>query len=358
MTRIVQLANFYGPQSGGLRTVVDRVGQGYIAAGIDRVLIVPGATDSEVVDEQGTRLTVAAPLLPGSGGYRVMIRRDRVAGLLDDLRPDCVEVSDKLSLGWVAGHGGVSVLFSHERIDAIAAPRVPAWFPIGAVADFRNRRLAARFDHVVCTSGFAQDEFDRVGATNVTRVPLGVDLDVFRPAPHRAGAALVCLGRLSKEKRPEVAIRALAALRDRGVDAHLIMVGGGPMRNALRAAAAGLPVTFTGHVSDRAAVARLLARADATIAPCPAETFGLSVLESLACGTPVVVSAAGGAHELITAGCGRAAPPDGESFAAAIETLLCLPRARLAARSRAEAYPWTRTVAGMLAVHGLDAVTQ
>jgi len=80
------------------------------------------------------------------------------------------------------------VLFSHERLDAILAPRVPAWFPLATAADRVNRRLARLADVVVCASASATVEFERIGACEVRRVPLGVDLEVFAPpARSRAG---------------------------------------------------------------------------------------------------------------------------------------------------------------------------
>ena len=355
MTRIVQLANFYGPESGGLRTVLHQLGRGYRAAGVERVLIVPGPVDSEDADDAGVRVTVASPVLPGAGGYRVIVRTRHVARTIEALAPDRLEVSDKLTLTWVASLDPTAVLFSHERLDAILASRVPRWFPLARAADAWNRRLVDRFRRVVCTSAFACEEFDRIGADNVTRVPLGVDLDTFRPADRLPGrrVELVCVGRLSKEKRPELAVATLARLVDHGIDAHLTVAGGGPLAEQLGRAASGLPVTFVGHVSERTRVAALLGHADVALAPCPVETFGLSILEALACGTPVVVADRGAAGELIDEGCGRAAPAEPDSFAAAVLEVLSVPDARQAARARAECYPWSVTTDAMLASHSL-----
>ncbi len=72
--------------------------------------------------------------------------------------------------------------------------------------------------------------------------------------------------------------------------AVLVVAGDGPLRRPLQASAARLPVRFLGHVASRESLAKLLATADVVIAPSPAETFGLSALEALASGTPVVVS--------------------------------------------------------------------
>jgi alpha-1,6-mannosyltransferase len=359
MTRIVQLANFYGPESGGLRTVLDELGRGYERAGFERFSIVPGERDAEVSTEAGTTMTLAAPLLPGGGGYRLLNSRARVEAVLDRIGPDRLEVSDKLSLvwasRWASARGLRCILLSHERLDAILAARVPRWFPLPRAADWWNRRLVARFDQLVCTSSFGAEEFERIGATNLTRVPLGVDLDVFQPGPSSPVGCtqLVMVGRLSKEKRPGLAIETVRELRGRGVDARLTIVGAGPLAPRLAAAAEGLPVRFTGHVQDRGAVAALLAGADVALAPCPVESFGLSVLEALAAGTPVVVGEGGASAELIDDSCGRIAATDPASMGQAVVALLDVPGRRASARVRAERYPWSRTVDGMLAAHRL-----
>jgi alpha-1,6-mannosyltransferase len=359
MTRIVQLANFYGPESGGLRTVLDELGRGYERAGFERFSIVPGESDAEVSTDAGTKVTLAAPLLPGGGGYRVLHSRARVEAVLQRIGPDRLEVSDKLSLVWVSrwasARGLPCVLLSHERLDAILAARIPRWFPLPRAADWWNRRLVGCFDRVVCASSFSAEEFERIGATNLIRVPLGVDLDVFRPRPSSpiGCTELVMVGRLSKEKRPELAIDTVRVLRERGVDARLTIVGAGPLAPRLVAAAEGLPVRFTGHVRDRGAVAALLASAGVALAPCPVESFGLSVLEALAAGTPVVVGEGGASAELIDDSCGRIASTDPALMAEAVVALLDVPGRRLSARGQAERYPWSRTVDGMLAAHHL-----
>ena len=360
MSRIVQLANFYGPQSGGLRTVLEELGRGYTRAGLERFLVVPGERDAEESTDSGTRITISSPYLPGSGGYRVLRSRARVRGVLERIRPDRVEVSDKLSLVWVSRWARARrvpcVLLSHERLDAILAPRVPGWFPLARAADWRNRRLVGAFDRVVCTSAFGAREFERIGATNLARVPLGVDLDTFRPRPagRGDGTHLVTVGRLSKEKRPGLAIEALRTLRERGVEAHLTLAGAGPLADELGTAARDLPVAFVGHVSDRDRLADLLARADVAVCPCPAECFGLSALEALAAGTPVVVAAGGATAELTDGLCGKAARPDPAALADAVTAVLAGDGHRAAARARAEQYPWSRTVDMMLNVHQLQ----
>jgi alpha-1,6-mannosyltransferase len=132
----------------------------------------------------------------------------------------------------------------------------------------------------------------------------------------------------------------------------LVMAGDGPLRARLERAARrrSLPVRFTGFVTDPKQLATLLASADVVLAPGPVETFGLAALEALACGTPVVVSAASALPEVV----GRAGVAvDGEDFAGGVRALLGRDPGtrRAAARSRAEEFGWPASVAAFLAVH-------
>ncbi|MEJ7844564.1 MAG: glycosyltransferase [Acidimicrobiales bacterium] len=372
MARIVRLANFVAPTSGGLATTLDELGRGYRAAGHDPVLIVPAGRDSARTTPSGTVVALRSPPLAGLP-YRALVDRPRVRRLLEALRPDRVEVHDRLTLAWVgswAWRAGVpAVIVAHERIDGILAGRAPGWFPLGAAADAANRRVLPRFELALCASAYAAAELHRVRhPARVRVVPLGVDLARFRPASPGgrrvpgAGPRLVAVGRLSAEKRPDVAIATLRALVRRGAPAHLVMVGDGPARARLERAAAGLPVRFTGHV-DRAAVSRLLAGADVAIAACPVETFGLAALEALASGTAVVaarggalgvvVPASGPAGRLVDVGVGV----DSDAVADGVEALLDEPEPtrRDAARAVAEAHPWSRTLDGFLAAHDFAA---
>ncbi|WUI02561.1 glycosyltransferase [Spirillospora sp. NBC_00431] len=358
--RIVQLANLYSPVSGGLRTAVDMLGAGYAAAGHQRALVVPGRAHTRTESEKGLLITVpGASVAPG---YRLVLDPRPVLRVLARLKPDVVEVSDKASLTvaarWARRRGVRAVLFSHERLDAILAPHLPGRLPVDRVTDRWNRRLAAMFDEVVTTSAFAAAEFARVGTPRLHRVPLGVDLATFRPAGDTAGRTgsfrLVHLGRLSREKNPDLALTTVRELRRRGVPVLLDVVGSGPRHAALRSLAdrEALPVRFHGHVHRRADVVRLLAAADVALATCSVESFGLAVLEALACGVPVVAADRGAARELLAPGAGVAVPPTPERFADGTEELLRAPRPlrRSAARTRAEQYPWATTTSRMLEI--------
>ncbi|MFF0108481.1 glycosyltransferase [Streptomyces hirsutus] len=366
--RIVRLANFVAPASGGLRTALRELGKGYRTAGHESVLVVPGDRASDRETEQGRVITLPGPLLPGTGGYRVLTDKRRLTALLGDLAPDRLEVSDRTTLRWTgrwARRARVpAVMVSHETADGV----LRTWgMPEGAArrtADALNVRTAHTYARVVCTTEFAEREFARIGARNVVRAPLGVDLTERRPALRdpsvRARYAratetlLVTCTRLSVEKRPGTALDALEALRRRGRRAVLVVAGDGPLRKRLeqRARERGLPVVFLGHVLDRTFLGALQASADVCLAPGPAETFGLAALEAMACGTPVVASSSSALPEVIGSS-GATAADRGESFADAVELLLGRPETerREGARARAERFGWAAAVAAFLDAH-------
>jgi alpha-1,6-mannosyltransferase len=368
MSRIVRLANFVTPSSGGLRTALHQLGAGYLAAGHEPVLVVPGPVYRDELTPQGRVVTVPGPVVPRSGGYRVLLARRRIARLLATLAPDRIEVSDRSTLRWTGEwarrHGVGSVMVSHESLDGLLGLAGPRLRP---AADRLNAWTAASYDRIVCTTAWAAAEFARIGAPNLTQVPLGVNLTHFHPDRYdrdlRHSYAdptellLFHCGRLSPEKKPERSIAALAELRARGVPAVLVVAGEGPLRERLQASAARarLPVWFLRYVGDRDVLARLLATADVVLAPGPVETFGLAALEALASGTPVVVSAQSALPEVVGSA-GLAAGGDGPAYADAVQELAVRPRAdrRAEARRRAERYPWSAAVAGFLRAHELS----
>jgi alpha-1,6-mannosyltransferase len=374
--RIAQLANFIGPASGGMRFAVEALGRGYVEAGAQRVLVVPGPADAVTSTPYGDVVQVRAPRV-GGAGYRLIVEPWRVVDVLEDFGPTCVELSDKTTLlpvaRWARRRGVRTTLFSHERMDDMLALRTGFDTTSKASIALLNRLLVRSVDQVVVTSRYAQAEFAAVAASagcDVARVPLGVDLEVFRP-PERAPASwpapspapspvlrLAHAGRLSREKSPHLAVATALELHRRGVPVELTVYGDGPHRGELEALSHGGPVRFAGHVADRAELGAHLAAADVALSVCPGETFGLAVLEALASGTPVVTADRGGARELVDAASGAWGRPEAGALADAVLRVAARPVGvrRAAARARAEEFPWRTTVARMLDLHAGAAV--
>ncbi len=178
-----------------------------------------------------------------------------------------------------------------------------------------ERSLCRTAAHVVATCTDEVVELRRLGLTadRVTIVPCGVDTSVFTPdgpvAPRTGRRRLLVLGRLVGRKGQDDAVRALRAVPD----AELVVVGGpsadavdrDPEVRRLRAIAAeagvGDRLVFTGSVS-RADVPAWVRSADVVLAVPWYEPFGITPLEAMACGRPVVATAVGGLQDSVVDG--------------------------------------------------------
>ncbi|MGA4508925.1 glycosyltransferase [Propionibacteriaceae bacterium G1746] len=348
-----------------MRVAIDELGKGYVAAGHERILVIPGEQDQVTETEHGIIVQVRAPRI--SREYRMIATPWRALDVLDRFKPTSIEVSDKWTLSpagnWARKRGIGSALFSHERLDDMLAMWLRRQFGVETVVGGLNRRLAKQFDAVVVTSHYAADEFMDTGA-HLVHVPLGVDLETFHPMGYetpeptpdgtRDEPVQICyVGRMSHEKSPQLGVAAAVELHRRGVPIQLNMYGTGPDVEALKEQAGDAPVVFHGFVKGRDEVAKRFAHSDISFSVCPAETFGLAVLEALACGTPVVTSDRGGAHELVDETSGEHGRPTAESLADATQRLIARlgPGLRTAARARAEKYTWQASTDKMLAMH-------
>ncbi len=359
--RIAQLANFIGPASGGMKHAVDALGRGYVDAGAERLLVIPGPVDAITSTESGDVVQVRAPRV--GSGYRLIVEPWRVIDVLEKFSPTSVELSDKLTLlpvaRWARRRDVGTVLISHERLDDMFAMRTGLDTSAKASIKLLNRLLVRSFDAIVVTSRYAEAEFREVADSAgcpIRRVPLGVDLETFRPhtTPVADGVLrLAHVGRLSREKSPHLAVATAVELHRRGVPVAMDVYGAGPHLDELVELAAGAPVRFRGFVESRVELSRAIGSADVSLSVCPGETFGLAVLEALASGTPVVTADRGGARELVDGASGGWGAPEPAALADAVLDVAARPEwlRRAAARQRAEQFPWSRSVERMLEVH-------
>jgi alpha-1,6-mannosyltransferase len=369
--KIIHVANFYGPKSGGIKTTLHNLGLGYRSEGHEFIYLIPGKKFSRESNEYGGCITLPSWVIPFSGGYRVIRSTRQVKSILQALKPDRLEVSDRFTLSclgrWASHRKIPAIVFSHETLKGLVKSYFG--FSLNKFVKWHNTKLASKFDYVVTTTDFASSEFNEIGTSNLVQIPLGVDLTNFSPERYNeelrtkmlkgGDVLLVHCGRLSPEKKPERSLQALRELLDRGVNARLVFIGSGPLHKKLYDSSRDIPVTFWGYVANKNLLAQMIASADISIAPGPIETFCLAALESLASGTPVVASNTSAVGEFLKTkdgNCvGLTAANNGSAFADAIEELLSLTdedvQMRQRCRSQAENFPWSKTIFELNALH-------
>jgi glycosyltransferase involved in cell wall biosynthesis len=196
---------------------------------------------------------------------------------------------------------------------------VPEALAYGAGLALWQRRLTELADAVIVPSVFARERLRALGAplawdrVHVLPPPLREPaLDAAAPSALPAQPYALVASRLAPEKGIDVAIEAC---RMAGI--ALVIAGEGPERAVLAERVRGADVRFIGRVGD-SELAALRSRAAIALAPSrSAETFGISVAEAMAAGTPVAASRVGALPELVEED-GLVSPGSARALAAAI----------------------------------------
>jgi glycosyltransferase involved in cell wall biosynthesis len=218
-----------------------------------------------------------------------------------------------------------------------------------------HNRLLDRFTYAVIVVGAWQRrllESEGVRGESIVHIPNAVPVEALRAAAARAperstlgipddARVVIEVARFAPQKGQATALRTVAALRERFGDVRLLLVGDGETRAQVEAEAARLGADWAEFLGGREDVPELLALADVSILPSTAEGLPMTLIESVAVGTPIVATDVGDVGWLVeTTGAGLCVPPDDESaFCDACARLLADSelRARLAAAGAAAA---------------------
>ncbi|GGX09958.1 glycosyl transferase family 1 [Streptomyces malachitofuscus] len=325
------------PVDGGVARVVTDLVRAQLADGLHVTAICPDSALAGQLRSLGAHVRHwRATRSPGAS----LVREVRqLARLLDEVRPDLVHAHS-------AKAGLAGRLAVRGRIPTVFQPHAWSFEAVGgstAALALRWERWAARWAaRVVCVSEAERATGVHAGITGRWAVvPNGIDPERFRPAPAdtvRAGLAplaglsaqaplAVCVGRLCRQKGQDVLLRAWNAVLRQVPDARLVLVGDGPDRDRLRAAAPA-SVLFAGAVAD---ASPWYQAADLVVLPSRWEGMALAPLEAMACGRPVVVTDVDGARESLprsfAAPC-LVPPEDPEALAGAVAALLLDPPLR------------------------------
>ncbi len=320
---MLDVTKWFGETSGGVRTYLHEK-RAYVERHpyFRHVLCIPGAAD-EIVDGDGVRTyRLRGPRIPTQQQYRFLLATRSLRQIVEHEQPDIIEVGSQYFVPWVTRlatrrrptplvgfyHGNVERSFGaslqlSDRADEVSR----------AIARGYLRAVDSLFAARVAASEALADDLRAAGIRNVTRVRLGADTRTFHPdrrlradetrrsrgIPLDDPVAIYC-GRVAPEKEISWLVRSWRHLAESS-PAWLVIVGDGPLRPALQAECdrAGARVIWQPYEPDRNRLADLLASADVAISPGPVETFGLSALEAMACGTPVISVNRGAGEELV-----------------------------------------------------------
>lgn len=308
------MTQFYSPLSGGVKRYVhEKIHYIQTQTADEHVLIIPGEKTEMIEAERSRIYSIASPLLSRTSRYRALLNLRAIEEVLEREKPHLIESGDPYQVAWKAIASGAAlripvVGFYHSHFPE-AYLRTTSRFLGRTATEFTMdlarryvRRVYNRFAATLVPSTRLGQVLTDWGVRNVHAVDLGVNTDVFRPEPNDAEETrnslgippdrrlLLYVGRLAQEKNTQTLFAAFELLvRQEPGRYHLMIVGDGLQRGALR----GLQeragsVTWQPYSTDSEELARFYRAADLLVHPGLQETFGLTALESQACGTPVV----------------------------------------------------------------------
>lgn len=321
--KIVDVADFYTDQGGGVRTYINHKLEAGARAGHEVVVVAAGDADREEARHGGRVVWVKGPTLPAETRYRVLYRTRTVHDILEREAPDLVEASSPYAAAWAVSRweGDAVKVFVYFEDTVAVLSQILLGPGFGSMVGDRLfgwlwsylRWFVGRFDTTVVPGHWLAERLSRYGIANPRPLPFGIDKASFSPSRRnprlrsrilaecgapRGARLLIAVSRLHPEKRLNTILKGfeLASARH---PLGLIIYGEGWLRGWVERRAGRLPgVKVAGFTTDREFLADVMASSDALLHGSSTETYGLVVAEAICSGVPVVVPKAGGAGEL------------------------------------------------------------
>jgi len=319
--KILTVSDAWYPQVNGVVRTIEATNRELALAGHETQVIAPADF-----------ATIACPGYPEIRLSLLPYRR--LCRLIRSARADAIHIATEGPLGMAARR----YCLRHRRVFTTAYhTRFPqylkAMYGVPEAWVYRFLRWFHRPAHRLLTPTLhVERELAQWGITHTARWTRGVDLDVFRPvtppSPLVQGLPrplFLCVGRVSVEKN-------IGAFLDLDLPGTKIVAGVGPELELLQRRHP--EVRFLGILS-REDLARLYSSVDVFVFPSRTDTFGLVMLEALACGTPVAAFPVQGPLDVV--GGSRVAQLDEDLRTAALGALRI---DRAACRRHAEGYSW------------------
>ena len=330
MFTIIDFNNFWSPSGGGVRRYhLQKMAFYERQSEVLSVFVMPSSETYTERKSEGLIIEhVKAFRFPGNWEYRFMWKPKQIRPILEKYKPDVIEVGSPYILPSAVRRIAKKVvpnaaLFSFWHADfPVTYVGRPVAKKLGAGAGTFFRKLAFKyakkefkdFDCVQASSKEAMARLKKNGLPDPRWIPLGCDIETFSPS--KRDEALVatlkdgCPDRLTiffphrhcNEKGIDLVLGAYDILTQKlGHEPTIVFAGTGPSLPLVQAAAEKYKhVSYIGFVNSIDEMARYYASVDMGLALSGWETFGLSILESMASGNALVGAAAGAAYEHVT----------------------------------------------------------
>lgn len=284
---IVVVTDAWHPQINGVVTSLEETSKRLKERGYEVTMIHPGLFH-----------TVPVPNYPD---IHFSVDIHRMQSLLSEANPDYIHIVTEGPLGLAARvycqttQRAFTSSFHTNFQQYLAMRKIPVLPKIG----YRYLRWFHSASSVTMVTTMAmKEELEHNKFKNVVISPLGVDTDMFAPRPDARKGYLKhpifgYLGRVAKEKSVEEFLKL-------SLPGTKLVIGDGPQREALEKKY-GKSARFVGFQTGDALV-DWLTQCDVLVMPSRTETFGLVIIEALACGIPVAAHNAMGPREIITQG--------------------------------------------------------
>jgi glycosyltransferase involved in cell wall biosynthesis len=262
-----------------------------------------------------------------------LLPRRRLVRMIEDFQPEAMHIATEGPLGmaarsWAKRTGFAFTTAFHTRFAEYIKARTG--LPVGLVYAWMRRFHGAADGTMVATQSL-RDELSARGFRNIRPWSRGVDLDLFKPEPREdwnlKRPTFLYVGRVAVEKN-------ITGFLDLDLPGSKVVVGAGPILARLRR---DYPkVHFTGPRFGES-LARAYAGSDVFVFPSRTDTFGLVLLEALACGTPVAAFPVTGPIDVLAGAHGKIGAVHADLRVAALDALNA---DRAACREHAERYSW------------------
>lgn len=361
--RIALVTEFYHPHLGGVTEHVENLALQFRGRGHEVTIITARmagqGTDPDYVCRVGTSRVVFSngSFARVTTGFRL---RRQIAGILRERRIELVHLHGALAptLGLVAQDAA-------EEVGVPVVATFHSWFRRSNLARIFRRPLQARLSRIAASIAVSEPviaALSRYFTTNWTVIPNGIDIEKFRPIARNGNGAphdpqLLFLGRLDPRNGLGTMLDAMPSILRHRPDARLVIAGDGPLRAYYedRARPLGDKVRFLGKVNGERP--QLYGISDLYVCPTSKASFGITLLEAMACGTPIIGSDIIGFRELIDHGPEAVLVPvdDAGAWAETAVALLGNPGRReemgAAGRAKAEQFAWPQVADRVFAVY-------